>query len=168
MSFFETNQFVVFLYSLCIGVVLGLLYDLFKIARKIVDPKDKFLLLFDLLYTFITSVVLVLFVFKANSGNIRWYEIWCPVLGFLVYRFTISRPVIWVCFKVIEEIRKLLRFILRWVLKPVRWAGRKIGCLARKVCKATAKRWKIQKLYFYSWRKWCTIQKEARNGFRLA
>ena len=118
--FYPPGQGKVFVIMLFFGVAIGFLYDLFKIKRRLFG-QNKLILFFDDLIFSLLFVVLFLFtVFVANNGIFRWFEVVFSGIGFALYRITISVPVIFVCYKIIDLFLFILNKLLSVILFPVK------------------------------------------------
>ncbi len=113
---FGRNQLPVFISFLICGVISGVVYDLLRIKRRIV-PANNIVLFFDDMAFMLFNAVLVIFnAYAFNNGNLKWYEFPLMLMGFSVYRLTLSVLFIKIVFKVIDVTKHL---ILRFVISPV-------------------------------------------------
>lgn len=117
---FSPNQHFVFISMLVLGCVLGVIYDALKVKRMIFGSFYLAVFFDDLLFSFVSFTLFVLCIFAFNSGIVRWFEFVACFIGFLVYRFTISRVVIKIFELVTSLFRKLIKFIIKLVLWPVK------------------------------------------------
>ena len=118
--FFPPHQEKVFVVMLVFGFFIGFLYDVFKIKRRLIG-QNKFILFVDDLIFSITSIVLFLLtVFVSNNGIFRWFEIFFWFIGFCLYRMTLSKILILVCYKVIDctvyILKKLFAYPIRVII----------------------------------------------------
>lgn len=118
--FYAPNQELVFLYSLFVGVILGILYDIFRIKREFFGSNRALLFVDDVIYMLFCSIILILGILKVNSGKLRWYELLCPAAGFIVYRFTISKIVIKFFFFLSRTIKKCFLFCIHLLWKIIK------------------------------------------------
>ena len=78
-AIFETsNQPWVFLFTVYGGVVLGALYDVLDIARRLLRGRGAMIVLFDVLYWMLSTAFLFGLLWFACDGEFRYYD----VLGF--------------------------------------------------------------------------------------
>lgn len=111
--FYPEGQYFVFIYSLLFGVILGIIYDIFKVKRIIFSCNNVILFFDDILYFLLSSVLLTIGIFNINNGNIRWYEILPCILGFVLERCTLSLLIM----KIFIIIAKIIKRIIKLVLK---------------------------------------------------
>lgn len=87
----STGQYLCFVYSMCMGGILGLIYDFFKIDR-IVFKRKKFIVFFqDIFFWLIAAFIFFSFSVVFSNGQIRAYLLFGCLIGFLIYRLTISK-----------------------------------------------------------------------------
>lgn len=83
-----------FFMSFSLGLVLGVFYDLFRVANLFSKPTHRRIFIQDVFYFVISGIVTFLFMLVVNSGEIRFYIIAGEVAGFLLYHFTFGRLVV--------------------------------------------------------------------------
>lgn len=70
---FLTELRVFFVCGLC-GVACGILYDMFRILRRIFNPGTGVILALDIIFWILCAVITFGMLFYVNYGRIRWYE----------------------------------------------------------------------------------------------
>ena len=96
------EQGIIVLYSLCIGIVTGLIYELFRFTSVFVlfisenrNKKSSFSFIFrfllDILFSLIYTLITVIFIYGANNGTVRYYILFFTASGFLLYYFTLGK-----------------------------------------------------------------------------
>lgn len=116
------EQVSVFLYSMLLGIVLGVMYDIFRITRMIINSKNLAIFIQDVLYFVVSGLITFFFVLKANSGDSRVYIIIGEGLGWILYHLTIGE------------------FIYKCSNSFVIGVKRKIQSIGNKICKRLSKR----------------------------
>ncbi len=111
--FFPPHQEIVAITTLIIGVIIGIFYDALVIKRMLLGSGKAVVFIDDMLFMLVSSVVFVMTVFVTNNGVIRWYEFLCCILGFTIYKLTLSKLVL----GLFRLIIKLIKFILKTLLK---------------------------------------------------
>ena len=114
---FGRDQLPVFLSFLVCGALEGILYDVLKIKRRIFGAPYVVLFVDDLLFTLSCAILVIFNAFAFNDGNLKWYELPFLTAGFVIYRLTLSRLFILVCFTVIDFFKRLIYAILAPVKK---------------------------------------------------
>ena len=138
------------LYAAGVGAMLGVIYDVFRIVRiatcpaKNTAPKRPGLLrrllpaenilfailvfLEDILFSLIAGVVVAIFIFNINDGQIRWFALAGAILGFFIYYQTVGRLVISVADIILRILRRTIAFLVRITFRPIAFL---IGWLCR-------------------------------------
>ena len=113
---FEIRVF--FLCGLC-GVACGIVYDLFRIARRCLHAGVTATFILDILFWMVCAFLTFGMVFYANYGRMRWYEVVGILLGGTVYFASVSRLVVdgGVC--AVDALCRLLKGVLKLVFFPV-------------------------------------------------
>lgn len=119
MGIHLADQTIVFLLSCAIGMLLGLLYDVFRISRVAVNTAAGVVLVEDVVYFLICAVVTFLFLLSANDGSVRFFLFLGEALGWILYYFTIGSLVMNVSRTIIAAVKAILRFVLRYILYPI-------------------------------------------------
>ncbi len=112
-----SQQAAVFLGALLLGVVLGCLYDFFRITRLAFVLPSLVVLVEDLLFFLFSSVILFSYLLRVSDGQVRVFILLGAVLGWAGYYFTLGRVVMAFSGAIIQFVKK----VIGWVLRPVRW-----------------------------------------------
>ena len=141
MLVFTHNIRQLVLWSLAVGGVLCLIYDVIRVSRwtlsietDIMKMKGQGLFILKLLYTFFTDVFFCIFIavcilllsYYLNGGLMRGLTVICMSVGFFAVRISVSRIFTVVIYKLAKGIRWLIRGIisifakiLKIILRPV-------------------------------------------------
>lgn len=114
---FGRPQTPVFISFAVCGVLLGFVYDLFKVKRKLFGENAFVLFIDDFFFMMISALTVVFNSYAFNNGNMRFYEIPVMILFFAIYRKTLSIPVIKLCFFIVDVVKKLLRAVFNPIKK---------------------------------------------------
>ncbi len=117
--FYPPNQEFLFLSFFAVGIILGIIYDIFKVKRKLLGFNTVTLFIDDFFYSLLSLVLIITSVFVFNNGIIRWYEFLMCAFGFLLYNATISKAVIYVMFSIIEFLHRVIKLLLSWMMIPI-------------------------------------------------
>lgn len=101
------NQWSTFVYSLVLGCLLCFVYDLFKIDRLIFKRSIVFIFFEDILFWIISGFLVFSFLIIYTNGQVRVFVLVGALLGFFVYKITVSKFIMYV----ITPIKKLIKFI---------------------------------------------------------
>ncbi len=133
------TQIQAFLLSLAIGVVIGVLYDLFRILRLCFTDHKAVVVIQDILFWSVSAVLSFLFVFVVNNGAFRGYLAFGELLGFALYYFTLGALIYRVSGWVVKGIKAVFRWLLKCFLFPFKKLYLVFSPKIRSVCKSTKK-----------------------------
>ena len=98
-------QLTIFGSSCALGVALGFMYDLFRIIRMIINPKNIGVFIQDVIYFILSGVITFLFVLCFNNGESRFYILAGEGIGWIVYHVTLGNSIYKTSGKFVKIIR---------------------------------------------------------------
>ena len=107
------EQLVSFIYFIVIGVVLSIIFDIFRILRRTIKTSDIVTNIQDILFCIITSIIILSSIFMFNNGELRLYIFIGITIGVTLYMIFISKYFIKFNVAIINFIKKLLNFIIK-------------------------------------------------------
>lgn len=102
------EQMLSFTVFIIIGVVIGILFDVFRILRKSFKTPDIITYVHDFMFWMLTGILLIYAIHSFNNGNIRIYIFVALVIGLLLYLVNISKYFIYINVKLIDIIKSIL------------------------------------------------------------
>lgn len=132
------HQTVVFIYSLLWGGVLGVLYDVFRVYRICVRSSTVSVIIQDVIFFSVCTVIVFLFLLSNVNGQLRGYYILGMFLGAVIYHYSLGNIVVRILasfvkitqaiiirplIKLILAIKKLLNKILGAILFKLKKVG---------------------------------------------
>lgn len=114
------NQAYLFAIFIINGILIGFLFDVFRILRKTFKTTDFATYVQDVIFWAITGIITLAFIFYFNNGEIRFYVFLGIILGAIIYILTISKYVIKVSVRIINYIKKLISTIINIILVPIK------------------------------------------------
>ena len=119
--FFPPHQERLFFIMLIFGMICAAFYDTFCVKRRIFSKKDSGFILFidDFCFAVISTFLFLITTFVFNNGIIRWYEFLFTFLGFAIYKLTISKLILVICFLFCDLLRTVLIRIIRILFLPL-------------------------------------------------
>lgn len=118
------NQAYLFLIFSINGLVIGLLFDFFRILRKTFKTKDFVTYLEDILFWILTGLILLYSIFTFNNGEIRLYMFLGILLGIIIYMLFISSYFIKINVVIINFIKSIVLKILSILILPFQYMYR--------------------------------------------
>ena len=131
LEFNVKDQLFCCLVCVIVGSLFGILYDVVRVVYILsgIDPHESkkrnvvsklMILLFDLIYMLIVTVIFAVVLYALAFGKFRViFGISC-IVGFLVYNKTLSKIVINIIRKLASLLKSVARGILRIVLFPIK------------------------------------------------
>lgn len=112
MNEFFNTQFMVFGFSCFLGIMLGFLYDCFRLVRMMINPKNIFIFMQDIIYFFVSAVITFLFVLVFNNGESRFYILAGEGIGWIVYHLTFGESIYRCSEKIVRGFKQFIKKIL--------------------------------------------------------
>lgn len=112
------NQTLLFLIFTINGVLIGIIFDIFRISRKTIKTSDFVTYIEDFVFWIITSIILLYSIFTYNNGELRFFMFLAVILGFSLYLFTISSYLIKINVKIINLVKKVFLKIFEIIYNP--------------------------------------------------
>ena len=78
----QANLFLIFTIN---GIVIGILFDIFRILRKSFKTSDIVTYMQDILFWILTGFILLYSIFTFSNGEVRFYMFLGVFLGCLIY-----------------------------------------------------------------------------------
>ena len=111
------NQAYLFIIFCATGILIGLIFDIFRIIRKLFKTPDFLTYIEDILFWIISGLILIYSIFIFNNGEIRLYMFIAISLGIITYILTFSRFFVIIGYKFSNFVKKLIINILIIPLK---------------------------------------------------
>lgn len=110
------NQVTAFLYSLLLGGIFCVFYDILRSVRKMTESSFTAVLIEDILYFTVCAPITFCFLLATTNGELRAFVLIGIVLGFTVVRVTVSSFILKIFTFIIGLISKMLAVINRGLL----------------------------------------------------
>ena len=102
------NQAYLFGIFIINGILIGLLFDFFRILRKSFKTNDFITYLEDILFWILAGIILLYSIFIFNNGEIRLFMFLAVLLGIIIYIMSISSYIIKLNVRIINCFKKIL------------------------------------------------------------
>ena len=113
------TDFISFLVAVATGAVLCIIYDFFRVLRLAVSSKPATVFFEDLLYAIIYAIITFCILLLRCSGRLRFFIFAGEALGFILFRKSLSRVIIYVFSKIINGIKICVFWAQNRFLKPI-------------------------------------------------
>ncbi len=126
------TEAVFFLVSVCCGMGLVWVYDLFRIVRRLMPHGNIWIGIEDICYWIFCTIAVFLLLYERNNGMVRAFCFIGIALGGALYMSLLSRFWIKICVKVLGTVLKLFRKIWEIAGAPFVKSGKKTLIFLRK------------------------------------
>ncbi len=108
-----------FLYSIALGFLFGLYYELFRLLRLCFFKHTFFIFWEDLIFFLPITGVFLLFTFAFSDGVVRWFSVAGLAMGFVLYLNTLGKIISFFSFQILRVIKAILRFLYSITVAPL-------------------------------------------------
>lgn len=148
------NQLFNLLIFILTGIVIGILFDIFRIIRRSFKTPDFITYIEDVLFWSLTGFILLFTIFTFNNGEIRLYIFIGLLFGLTIYLLTISKYLIKASVKIITlfkeilsyPIKVIINFVKNFIIHPFSLLFSIIKSRIAKIVKTTNKKTKNKEL----------------------
>lgn len=110
------NQVYLFGIFILNGLIIGLIFDFFRILRKSFKTRNWVTYVQDTVFWIITALIILYSIFKFNNGELRGFVFIGIFIGTLLYMLIFSKTFIKINLFIINCVQKVLDFI---IIKPI-------------------------------------------------
>ena len=135
------DQAYLFIVFSLTGVVIGILFDFFRILRRSFKTSNIITYVEDVLFWILTGVLILYNIWYFNNGEIRIYMFLEIIMGLLIYMLTLSNIIV----SLFSKILKMLIRILEIPFKTIISIFHKIITIIIKIFNKFTKKIKIKK-----------------------
>ena len=111
MIYTQLQLFFIFLIN---GLLIGLLFDFFRILRKAIKTADFITYVEDALFWILTGFIILYSIFTYNNGEIRLFMFLAIILGILF----ISKMILNISLSIINVIKKIFSIVFNIIKIP--------------------------------------------------
>ena len=145
-------HFALAFWSIILGAFLCAVYDVFRLFRLRKKQNAFLLFVYDVLFCLIAAVSLLILFFNLSFGRPRIYAVLLCIVGFLIWRVTVSRLVMAIMNRLFGFIERILITLKRKIVFNLKRISRFIYTSA--YCRTT-----VSKIKGYKFKR-----KEKENG----
>ena len=146
-----STQTLLFITCILIGVIMGMLYDLIRIFRKIIPHSNWSVQIEDAIYWVVCALTGFSILYMHNYGQIRFFVFIGIILGSVFYFCTFSIIFMKFATWLIDLIKHIIRTLVHILSIPIRWIISIIKIPIRILKKLTIRwnkyrRWQLKKV----------------------
>lgn len=114
----QANLFLIFTLD---GILIGLLFDIFRILRKSFKTADIVTYIEDTIFWLLTGVIILYSIFVFNNGEIRLFMFIGILLGIAFYLLLFSKYVIKVSVTMINIVKRVIMWVYNILIVPIKF-----------------------------------------------
>lgn len=115
-----SSQAYTFLITVLGGMIVGFIYDLFRVWRKIIKTRNIMVYAQDIIFWILVSLVVFGTLFISNAGEIRGYLLIGIILGTTIYMLTLSQYVVDFLIRAVRILVGILIYLYKIFSVPVK------------------------------------------------
>lgn len=112
------NQMLLLLAAVYGGFLLGLIFDIYRFIRKALNFGRIVTYIGDFLFCIISSITILIIVYKSSSGLLRVYQLVGFFLGMLMYLNLLSRYIMRLLYILVTCMKRFFYTVLKIVRGP--------------------------------------------------
>lgn len=116
----DFSQGYLFLIFILVGIIIGLLFDFFRILRRTFKTSDFITYIQDILFWILSGIILIYAIFVFNNGELRAYIFLSIFIGIITYMLTISKYFIKFNVMILSGIKKVIIAIFKIIIYPIK------------------------------------------------
>jgi len=132
VEIFISEQALIFLYMVLCGGICGVIFDLFRIIRKLFTPGAFIVFIFDIAFYALSAAGFFCFALLFNSGELRAFEFIGLAIGLTLYFLTLSYIIRKIILAFIRLLALVFRFLYRLTIPPIIFMYKPVRILAAK------------------------------------
>ncbi len=114
------NQANLFIMFSLVGMIIGLLFDIFRIFRKTFKTKDIVTYLEDIVFWILTGIIIIYSMYRFCDGELRFFMIVGIIFGTTMYILTLSKYIIIFFTIVINVVKKIIIYPIKLIINTIR------------------------------------------------
>lgn len=106
---YDFSQGQIFLLFFIIGIIIGGIFDFFRVIRKSFKTPDYITLIQDITFFILSGNILIYSIIKINNGEIRLFLFLAIFFGILIYFLTISNLYVIILLGIVKICKKIFK-----------------------------------------------------------
>lgn len=115
------NQLELFLIFIINGIIIGILFDIFRVLRKTFKTNDLVTYLEDILFWILTGIIVLYSIFTFNNGEIRLFMFLAIFIGAVIYLFLFSSYFIKINVTILNILKNIILKIIKIIGIPFKY-----------------------------------------------
>lgn len=124
MNAVTVNQAYLFLIFILNGLLIGIVFDIFRILRRSFKTPNIITYIEDALFWIISVSIILYSLFVFNNGEIRGFIFIGLLFGIALYMLFISKTIIKIFVKIVTFIKNIIYTIFKIIAFPIKKVGK--------------------------------------------
>ncbi|MTI68052.1 MAG: spore cortex biosynthesis protein YabQ [Firmicutes bacterium] len=112
------GQVYIFFATLYGGIIIGFIYDIYRIFRYFSEPRKIVSFIEDLIFWILVSLIALFILFFSNFGEVRGFVFLGFISGAIIYNKLLSKLVITTLVKILRYLFRGIKIIFNIMLFP--------------------------------------------------
>ena len=112
------NQLYIVISFFFAGIIIGVLFDIFRVTRKSFKTPNIIIYIEDILFWILTGLIIILTTSLHTDGQIRLYMILMLITGAFTYFILVSKYFMKINVKLLNLIQSIVKFIIHLLIHP--------------------------------------------------
>lgn len=116
------NQAYLFLVFSLTGILIGILFDFFRVSRKLFKTSDFITYIEDILFWILTGILVLYAIWFFNDGEIRFFMLLGLIMGIIIYLLTLSNIFTKTSFFLLDKFKSIIIYFIKifsTILRPI-------------------------------------------------
>ena len=115
------EELISFFAMVSLGVLIGVVFDALRAARKVMIKRRFFVNLTDIIFWVVVFFLTILTLYLFCDGELRFFLVISAFLSMILYFLTISKGVKYIFSKILEIFLAFFKFIFKILLTPFKF-----------------------------------------------
>lgn len=111
-----TQDVICFYVTIYGGIIIGLLFDVYRALKSNFKIIKHCSLFFDALFWFLTTIIIFITINTIESFELRYYHFVALFIGFILYYNTISKFILTIINKIISFLTNLFKKTIKYIV----------------------------------------------------
>lgn len=133
------DQALIFIVFTFTGILLGILFDFFRVFRRTFNTIDFITYLEDILYWILAGIIVLYNIWFFKNGEIRFFMIIGIIMGAIIYSLLFSSILIKIETMLLTKLKNIIMFFYKIIIIPIEkiikffvFCSSKINIIAKK------------------------------------
>ena len=113
------DQALIFIVFTFTGILLGILFDFFRVFRRTFNTIDFITYLEDILYWILAGIIVLYNIWFFNNGEIRFFMIIGIIMGAIIYSLLFSCILIKIETMLLTKLKNIIMFFYKIIIIPI-------------------------------------------------